>query len=414
MLVDATSGSAVSAHDPVDGSSRPRSSGSRSARGRVCAMRGFCRSFQELDESGARADRPLPARALERVEAGHTRGLVVARLDRVGRSLVDSLAAIERIHRAGGVFVSVQDGLDLTTDTARMVLRVMLSMAEWELDRIRGAWDAARERAVARGVHLSPRPPTGYRRSSAGRLIAREPDASVVAEVFRRRAAGESISALCRALEAAGVVTPYDNQHWRYTSLRGVLRNRVYLGEARSGTFVCEGAHPALVDEVTWRQAQRPRQLASVRASVPSPLAGLVRCAGSRCDERVPRKRRPRRPPRRQYACGRHSAGGACPAPASISANQLEPFVEDAMFELLSRRGPPRTRRANDRAGDAGGGQTRARELPRQDGAPTDAGRRRLQGRARGAPRPRRAGAHRARGRAKPPSDWRSSHARRA
>src|SRR5690348_6215918 len=149
-------------------------------------MRGarLAQVFEELDKSGARADRPLLAAALERIEAGHTGGLVVARLDRFGRSLVDSLVAIERIQRAGGVFVSVQDGLDLTTDTGRMVLRVMLSMAEWELDRIRSSWDASRERAVARGVHLSPRAPTGYRRSPSGRLSRHEPDASAVAEAF--------------------------------------------------------------------------------------------------------------------------------------------------------------------------------------------------------------------------------------
>jgi hypothetical protein len=33
------------------------------------------------------------------------------------------------------------------------MMRIMLSMGEWQLDRIRSSWDAARERAVARGVH---------------------------------------------------------------------------------------------------------------------------------------------------------------------------------------------------------------------------------------------------------------------
>jgi DNA invertase Pin-like site-specific DNA recombinase len=52
---------------------------------------------EELDESGARSDRPLLEAALSRIEAGDSAGLVVARLDRFGRSLIDSLAAIERI-----------------------------------------------------------------------------------------------------------------------------------------------------------------------------------------------------------------------------------------------------------------------------------------------------------------------------
>ena len=106
--------------------------------------------FEELDESGGRADRPLLMRAIERVESKESAGVVVAKLDRFGRSLIDGLAAIERIRAAGGTFVAVQDGLDITTPTGKLVLRIMLSMAEWELDRIRAPWEVARERAVAR------------------------------------------------------------------------------------------------------------------------------------------------------------------------------------------------------------------------------------------------------------------------
>src|SRR5215207_1076461 len=153
---------------------------------------------EELDESGARADRPLLLRAIERVEANESDGVVVAKLDRFGRSLVDSLAAIERIRKAGGTFVSVQDGLDLSTDTGKLVLRIMFSMAEWELDRIRTMWDTAKARAIARGVHVGKRSPFGYRRDDDGRLQTDPKAAEAVTEVFRRRVTGEAISSLCR------------------------------------------------------------------------------------------------------------------------------------------------------------------------------------------------------------------------
>src|SRR4051794_17845581 len=60
----------------------------------------------ELDQSGAKADRPKLQAALERIERGDTHGLVVARLDRLGRSLIDGLGYIERIERAGGTFAA--------------------------------------------------------------------------------------------------------------------------------------------------------------------------------------------------------------------------------------------------------------------------------------------------------------------
>ena len=115
-------------------------------------------------------DRPLLEEALSRIESGASDGLVVAKLDRFGRSLIHSLAAVERIQAAGGTFVSVQDGFDLSTDHGRLVLRMMLSWAEWELDRIRAGWRTARARAVARGIHMGGRPPAGYQRDEARRL----------------------------------------------------------------------------------------------------------------------------------------------------------------------------------------------------------------------------------------------------
>ena len=60
---------------------------------------------------------------------------------------MDGLQLIDRIRDAGGTFASVQDGFDLGTDTGRLVLRIMFSMAEYELDRVRGGWnDAGRGR----------------------------------------------------------------------------------------------------------------------------------------------------------------------------------------------------------------------------------------------------------------------------
>ena len=127
--------------------------------------------------------------------------MIVAKIDRFGRSLADGLAAIERVTEAGGVFASVQDGLDLSTDTGRLVLRIMLSMGEWELDRVRANWDTARGRAIARGVCIGVAP-FGYRPPSDGRLAVDGAAGPLVTELFRRRADGASLGDLRDLLEA--------------------------------------------------------------------------------------------------------------------------------------------------------------------------------------------------------------------
>ena len=214
--------------------------------------------FEELDESGARADRPLLEAAIKRVETGTSDGIVVAKLDRFGRSLLDALQAIERIQTAGGSFVSVQDGRDLTTDTGKLVLRIMFSMAEWELDRVRASWDQPRAKAIERGVYVSACAPTGYVKGPDGRLVPDPVTAPAVVEAFRLRANRESLPKISGLLNDRGVLTPYGNQ-WQPVSLRRVFSRRAYLGEAKTGPHVNRHAHPALIDPASKRSTRRTR-----------------------------------------------------------------------------------------------------------------------------------------------------------
>ena len=75
---------------------------------------------------------PALAQAIRRVESGETDGIIVSRLRAVGFTLVDAAGVVERIHAAGGVFVSVSDGIDLSRPAGRPVLRLLLSLLDQE------------------------------------------------------------------------------------------------------------------------------------------------------------------------------------------------------------------------------------------------------------------------------------------
>jgi site-specific DNA recombinase len=225
--------------------------------------------FEELDESGARADRPLLEKAIARVEAGLSQGVVVSKVDRFGRSLISGLAAIQQIAGAGGVFVAVQDGVDSRTETGRLVLRILLSLGEWESERIGVAWDQAMAKAVARGVYRSPGAPLGYRRTRSGRLWPDPALAWVIGEAFRRRGHCESFASLAKWFEHRGVLTTHGNRRgWTSISVSNVLRSRVYLGELRYGYLVNERAHEPLIDAASYQVTpEHPRPATSDTAN---------------------------------------------------------------------------------------------------------------------------------------------------
>jgi DNA invertase Pin-like site-specific DNA recombinase len=269
--------------------------------------------------------------AIDRVERGEIGGIVVAKLDRFGRSLLDGLAAIERIQDAGGTFASVEDGFDLSTNTGRLVLKLMLALGEWELERVRENFHEGRQRAVARGLHLAPVPNAGYRRGADGRLEPDPDHGETVTEIYRRAAEGESWASLARHAEQEGLRSAYGATSWTGRAIKELVRNRVYRGESHHGEMSNTAAHEALVDEATWERAQRIGKVSSPRSSRPALLAGVLRCASCRYGMRSEVTGGDRR-----YRCHKTFPGGRCSAPTYISGSSgIEEFVEQEFFDAL-------------------------------------------------------------------------------
>jgi site-specific DNA recombinase len=301
--------------------------------------------WEEIDQSGAKLERPLFQQALARCEAGETGGIVVAKLDRFARSAVDALGAIRRLNDAGARLVSVEDNFDGSTPMGRFAIGILTLIAELELERIKENWTAAVSGAVERGIHISARPPTGYLRDEKGRLIRDEPAASKVGELFRRRASGASFSSLASWLDEQGIRPPTGNPHWSTTGLRQLLHNPVYLGQARSGKYVLEGAHEPLVSRADFDAAQATRTLLKARdgsVARQALLGGLIRCAG--CDHTLKitgntiKKTGERYPV--YYCIGRY-AKGLCPARATIRASYVDQYVEGQVLAALRAEGGP-------------------------------------------------------------------------
>jgi site-specific DNA recombinase len=214
-------------------------------------------------------------------------------------------------------------------------------IAELELDRIRESWSSAINEAVKRGVHVSSRPPTGYRRDEGGRLVREEPAATAVREVFLRRALGASWAELARYLDAEGVRPPTGNPFWSKVGVSGIVKNPVYLGQARGGRVTNDNAHEALVTRAEFDGAQSTKKslLKQRDGSVASKamLGGLVFCAGCghtlKITGNTDRKTGERYP---MYYCSGQFATGPCPSRANVRSSLLDAHVEQLVFEALT------------------------------------------------------------------------------
>lgn len=311
----------------------------------------------ELDVSGGKMDRPKLNEVMRRFDVGETDGVVVWKLNRFGRTLFGAAELIQHISDRGGVFASVNESFDITTPTGKLMLRILLSFAEFELDTIRENWRTARAAAVQRGIHVVSVAPFGYRlgggavNEQTGRRVPAplevdELTGPYATELFRRRAAGEPWLSLRQWLVDLNVPT-VRGAPWSCPTLAAIVRNRVYLGVA-SGAQAGDlpdgvaGAHPALIDEATWHAAQSQRVPRRDRKESPTLLRGLVRCANCRYTmtiRRDPGISNGAGKPLYLYGC----ATAECQAKASIAAiavdgqSGLDDAVVAAMWEHLER-----------------------------------------------------------------------------
>jgi site-specific DNA recombinase len=291
---------------------------------------------QDLDQTGGKLSRPGFDKALDRVRQGKTAGIVVAKLDRFSRAgVADALRLIEEIIEAGGQVAAVEEGVDPTTPTGEFTMTLFLALARMQRQQIGETWNTSRELAVARGIHVSSKPPTGYDRDDETKRLVPNDDAPHVAEVFRMKAAGSSWRDLGDYLTANGVRTPYGLQYWVGRSLSHVIANRAYLGEARSGEYVNPEAHEQIVDPETWERAQRAIGDRPVNGMGGALLAGILRCEACGYVLKPDTMRDRSGEKLRLYRCRGHRPGGSCPAPASVLGRVVEPWTVEQMFLWL-------------------------------------------------------------------------------
>jgi site-specific DNA recombinase len=298
--------------------------------------------FEDLDESGATLDRPGLQKALARARERESGGFVAAKLDRISRSIGALAQLIEEARDGGWTLVAIDVGLDVRTAGGRLVADILGAVASWELERRRQDWDDAQGRAVARGVHVASRTPTGYVRGRDGRLEPHPIAGPAVTDLFERRAAGDGWTALAAFLNERHVVGPYGNRRWTASAVSKLIRNRVYLGEARSGKHVNADAHPPLVtrEQFEAAQAMAGRPGRSARNGDGMLLSGLVRCGGCRYLVKPDRMRGRNGEKLGLYRCRASHAAGRCETPTSILARVIEPYIEAQFLAALAPGGP--------------------------------------------------------------------------
>lgn len=159
------------------------------------------------------ANRPGLQEALRLLKRKQARALVIAKLDRLSRSLHDFTGTVQVARRQRWALVSLDPAVDMTTPNGRLVANILASVAEWESDIIGQRTADAMAEGIARGA-----------RYGRERQVAPE----VVGRIVAAREAGATYNAIAKALDRDSIATPSDGARWYPSTVR-----RIYTAATR-------------------------------------------------------------------------------------------------------------------------------------------------------------------------------------
>ena len=256
------------------------------------ASEGWKLHTQRYDDgglSGGTLERPALQRLLADIEAGRIEIVVVYKVDRLTRSLLDFAKLVDTFDAHQTSFVSVTQSFNTTNSMGRLTLNMLLSFAQFErevtAERIRDKIAASK----AKGMWMGGTPPLGYEPDGRSLRIV-EDHAAIIRDIYRRYLEVKNVRLVAESLQNEGITSPVrisqkGKSHGGCPFSRGqlytILKNPVYAGDIAHKGKVHPGNHQAIIARAQWDavQAQLSDNLRGqrrIRDANASLLAGLL------------------------------------------------------------------------------------------------------------------------------------------
>ncbi|MBL8821962.1 MAG: recombinase family protein [Planctomycetia bacterium] len=294
--------------------------------------------------TGGNMERPALRQLLADIESGQVDCVIVYKVDRLSRSLLDFARMMEIFDRKGISFVSVTQQFNTTHSMGRLTLNILLSFAQFEREIIS---ERTRDKIAAtrrKGKWSGGRPILGYDADPVtNKLIINHEEAPRVRAIFRLYAEHGSLLPVAQELNQRGWRNKLYNtrkgiskggMEFTRTSLWNLLTNPLYFGQVRHKDNVYAGEHEAIIDEVLWQRVQTQlerngihggREIKNRHGSI---LKGLLRCVPCGCAMTPSYCCKNGKVQYRYYTCTKAQKQGweKCSS-KSVPAGQMEQFV---------------------------------------------------------------------------------------
>lgn len=251
--------------------------------------------FREEGESGKSLDRPALQKLLAHARRGDIDLILVTRIDRLSRSLLDFYTMHQLFEKHQVQFVSLNETFDTSSAVGRAMLKLVLVFAELEREQTAERTRLAIQARAERGLWNGGPPPLGYNSLRGGHLEVNLEEAEQVRAIFGKYLELRSAHKVAAWLNAQGFRQKLytsrrrgdtGGKDFNISVVRHILQSRLYLGEIEHKGAIFKGQHQALIDRDLYDRVQG---IMTSNTLVPTAarewaqydylLTGLVRCS---------------------------------------------------------------------------------------------------------------------------------------
>lgn len=215
--------------------------------------------FREEGKSAKNTEgRPMFNKMLEEMENNKFNAIVIYKLDRFTRSIVDLDNTLKKMEKKKCDLMSVTEEINTSTAFGKFFVRIIVLLAQLEIEQTSERTIMGLEGAVKEGVYIG-QAPLGYKRYKDKKLVIFEEEALTIRKIFNLYLKGYSYYYIAKLLIAEGNLL----RKWKDNIIQKIINNKVYCGdiehrktEKDKEMIIFENVVPAIVSKDIFNECQ--------------------------------------------------------------------------------------------------------------------------------------------------------------
>lgn len=255
--------------------------------------------YDDAGFTGANTDRPALKQLLEDIKVKAIDCVIVYKVDRLSRSLLDFTQLLEFFDKNNIAFVSVTQNFNTNTSMGRLTLNILLSFAQFEREMISERTRDKMAAAKKKGRFIGGRPAFGYNIDRVNhKLLTNPAEAKIVQEIFALYLEKKSLVEVGKILNGKGYRSKeytsakglkFGGIPFKNTTVMQIIKNILYTGKVRFQNELYDGQHEGFISLDDYQKAQailaenKQGPQRRERAKGKGILSQILRCKNCNC-----------------------------------------------------------------------------------------------------------------------------------